>query len=655
MNFKKTDQLDNGYIVNTAYVLIGVYMSEKQTFDFQTEVKQLLNLVIHSLYSNREIFLRELISNASDAAEKLRFEALSNADLFGDDPDLRVRIDFDKKAQTITIDDNGIGMSREEAIEHLGTIAKSGTRKFLETLTGDKGKDSQLIGQFGVGFYSAYIVADKVTVNSLKAGSKQTEAVRWESKADGAFTVENITKKQRGTEIILHLKDSEKDLLDAWKLKQIITKYSDHISLPIQMLKRETDDKGKETITETWENVNKAKALWTRAKSDISESDYKEFYKHISHDFSDPLTWSHNKVEGNLEYTSLLFLPERAPFDLWDRDRKSGLQLYVQRVFIMENENLLPSYLRFVKGVIDSNDLPLNISREILQHNKVIEKIKKATTKKVLDMLTTMAKDAPEKYETFWKAFGQVLKEGPAEDHDNKEKIAKLLRFASTHQDTDVQETSLEEYIARMKPEQKYIYYVTAESFTAAKKNPQIEVFRKKGIEVLLLSDRVDEWMTSHLSEFNGKTLKSVAKGDLDLGELDSEADKKQQEKTQKAFKSVLKQMKEVLKDKVEDVRISKRLTDSPSCIVVNDYGMSMHLQKMMADAGQMMGMGGGGKPFLEVNAEHALVKQLQDEQDDDRFADWTNLLYQQAMLVEGAQLDDPSGFIHLVNKYLKH
>ena len=451
----------------------------------------------------------------------------------------------------------------------------------------------------------------------------------------------------------MHLKDSEKDLLDAWKLKQIITKYSDHISLPIQMLKRETDDKGKETITDTWENVNKAKALWTRPKADISESDYKEFYKHISHDFSDPLTWSHNKVEGKLEYTSLLFLPERAPFDLWDRDRKSGLQLYVQRVFIMENENLLPSYLRFVKGVIDSNDLPLNISREILQHNKVIEKIKKATTKKVLDMLTTMAKNQPEKYETLWKAFGQVLKEGPAEDSDNKEKIAKLLRFASTHQDTDAQETSLEEYIARMKPEQKYIYYVTAESFNAAKKNPQLEVFRKKGIEVLFLSDRVDEWMTSHLSEFNGKTLKSVAKGDLDLGDLASEDDKKQQEKTQKAFENVLKQMKEVLKDKVEEVRISKRLTDSPSCIVVNDYGMSMHLQKMMADAGQMMGMGGGGKPFLELNAEHALVKQLQDEQDDNCFADWTNLLYQQALLVEGAQLDDPSGFIHLVNKYL--
>ena len=584
----------------------------------------------------------------------MRFEALNNADIFEGDADLRVRIGFDKDAKTITISDNGIGLSREDAIEHLGTIAKSGTKKFLEALTGDQSKDSQLIGQFGVGFYSAYIVADKVIVNTRKAGLSAEEAVCWESKADGSFSVENINKPDRGTEIILHLKEGEEDLLDNWKLRQIITKYSDHISLPIEMLKREMDEEGKEKVLDEWETINKAKALWTRSKSEISSEDYKEFYKHISHDFSEPLAWSHNKVEGNLEYISLLYLPERAPFDLWDRERKSGLQLYVQRVFIMENENLLPSYLRFVKGVIDSNDLPLNISREILQHNKVIDKIKKATTKKVLDILSKIAKNEPEKYQTFWKAFGQVIKEGPAEDQENKEKIATLLRFASTHQDSPEQEVSLEEYVARMKPEQKFIYYVTAESFNAAKNNPQLEVFRKKGIEVLLLSDRVDEWMTSHFSEFDGKTLKSVAKGDLDLGELDSEEDKKQQETTQKAFESAIKQMKEVLKDQVEDVRISKRLTNSPSCIVVNDYGMSMHLQKMMADAGQAMMPGmGGGKPVLEVNADHELVKQLQNEQDDAKFTDWTTLLYQQALLTEGAQLEDPANFVHLVNKYL--
>lgn len=555
-------------------------MSDKQEFGFQTEVKQLLHLVIHSLYSNKEIFLRELISNASDASEKLRFEALSNANVFEDDADLHVRVSFDKEAKTISIADNGIGMTKEEAIEHLGTIAKSGTKRFLDSLTGDQSKDSQLIGQFGVGFYSAYIVADKVTVNSRKAGQNANEAVRWESKADGSFTVETITKEKRGTEIVLHLKDSEEALLDAWKLKEIITKYSDHISLPIQMIKVDVDKDGKETVTDEWETINKAKALWTRSKSDISEEDYKEFYKHISHDFSDPLTWSHNKVEGNLEYTSLLYLPERAPFDLWDRERKSGLQLYVQRVFIMENENLLPSYLRFVKGVIDTNDLPLNISREILQHNRVVEKIKKATTKKVLDMIAKMAQNEPEKYDTFWKAFGQVIKEAPSEDQENKEKVAKLLRFASTHQNTANQEVSLEEYVARMKEGQKHIYFVTAESFNAAKNNPQLEIFRKKDIEVLLMYDRVDEWMTSHLSEFDGKTLKSIAKGDLDLGELDSDEDKKEQEKVEKDFESIIKQMKEVLKEKVEDVRISKRLTDSPSCIVVNDYGMSMHLQK---------------------------------------------------------------------------
>lgn len=636
--------------------------ADKQTFGFQTEVKQLLHLVIHSLYSNKEIFLRELISNASDAAEKLRFEALDKPNLLKDGSELAIKIDFDKDAKTITISDNGVGMTREEVIGNLGTIAKSGTKEFFEHLTGDKSKDSQLIGQFGVGFYSAYIVADKVTVNTRCAGADATDGVRWESTGDGEFTIEPITKAQRGTEIILHIKDDEIEFLDEYKLKGLITKYSDHIALPIQMLQEVTpesdedkkDDEDKAEVKKEWETVNKAKALWLRPKSEITDEEYKEFYKHISHDFSDPLAWSHNKVEGNQEYSSLFFIPERAPFDLWDRERKSGLQLFVQRIFIMENADLLPSYLRFVKGVIDSNDLPLNVSRELLQHNRVLEKIKKATVKKVLDLLAKMAKNDPAKYEQFWSAFGQVIKEGPVEDSDNKDKIAKLLRFASTHSDTSKQEVSFEEYIARMKEEQKYIYYVTAETFAAAKNNPQLEIFRKKGIEVLLLSDRVDEWLTSNFTEFDGKTLKSIAKGDLDLGDMDSEEEKKAVEKTEKDFESVITQIKEALKDKIEDVKISKRLTDSPSCIVTNDYGMSMHMQKLMAEAGQMNMMGmGGGKPILEINPSHDLVKHLQEEQDDARFADWSELLFQQAMLAEGAQLEDPASFVKLMNKYL--
>lgn len=629
-------------------------MSQKQSFNFQTEVKQLLNLVIHSLYSNREIFLRELISNSADASEKLRFEALHNDSIYSGDTDLYVKINFNKDLKTITISDNGIGLSKEESIDHLGTIAKSGTKKFLEALTGDKNKDSKLIGKFGVGFYSAYIVAEKVTFNSLKAGLSSNLGVSWESKADGSFTVETINKPNRGTDLILHLKDGEEDLLDSWKLRQIITKYSDHISLPIQMLKREYDKDNKEIVTNNWETINTVKALWTREKSNITENDYKEFYKHISHDYSDPLLWSHNKVEGNLEYISLLYFPERAPFDLWDRDRKSGLHLYVQRVFIMENSGILPSYLRFVKGIVDSNDLQLNISREILQNNMVINKIKKAITKKVLDILSRLSKNEPNKYSIFWKSFGQVLKEGPAEDNENKNRIVKLLRFSSTYNDSLDQNVSLDDYVGRMKDEQKFIYYVTAESFNAAKNNPQLEVFRKKGIEVLLLVDRVDEWMTSYVSDFDGKTLKSVAKGDLDLGNLDSKNNKKNQELAQKEFEDVLKQMKLVLKDKVENVRISKRLTDSPSCIVVNDYGMSMYLQKMMSDAGQMKSSGSGNKPVLEVNTNHVLVKHLLVEKDDKVFSDWTNILHQQAMLVEGAQLEDPSGFVSLLNFYLK-
>ncbi|MCF6764475.1 molecular chaperone HtpG [Thiotrichales bacterium 19S3-7] len=624
----------------------------KETFGFQTEVKQLLHLVIHSLYSNKEIFLRELISNASDASEKLRFEAIAKPELLEDDSELTIEVDFDKENKTVTVRDHGIGMSRDEAIENLGTIAKSGTKQFLEALSGDKARDSQLIGQFGVGFYAAFIVADEVTVNTRRAGLSSDEGIRWHSKGDGEFSLENITKATRGTEVILHLKDDEVEFLDNWRLRSIITKYSDHIAFPIQMKKREHDDKGNETVLDEWETVNKAKALWQRSKNEITDEEYKEFYKHISHDFADPLTWTHNKVEGNQEYTTLLYLPEKAPFDLWERERKGGIQLYVQRVFIMESAELMPQYLRFVKGVIDSSDLPLNISREILQHNRILDKIKKASVKKVLDMLAKMAKNDPEQYEKFYNAFGQVLKEGIIEDQENKEKIAELLRFASTHNDSDVQDVSLKEYSARMKPEQKDIYYVTAESYTAAKNNPQLEIFRKKGIEVLLLSDRVDEWLSSHLTEFEGKTLKSIAKGDLDLGELDDENDKKEQEKAKEDFESVIKQMKEVLGEKVEEVRISKRLTDSPSCLVIGDYGMSLHLQKVMAEAGQPgFGM---SKPILEINPNHDLVKHLKEEQDDVVFADWTNLLHQQAVLSEGGQLEDPASFVNLMNKHLK-
>ena len=624
----------------------------KQTYGFQTEVKQLLQLVIHSLYSNKEIFLRELISNASDAIEKLRFISLDNNALLPADYEAKIQVDFDKEANTVTISDNGVGMSEQEVIDHLGTIAKSGTKAYLEQLTGDQTKDSQLIGQFGVGFYASFIVADRVTVNTLKTGSKSDSAVSWQSAGDGDFTVEPIVKAVAGTEIILHLKTDESEFLDASRLKTLIKKYSDHIAVAVQMKKIETDDKGEQTVLDEWETVNKAKALWLRSKSDIKDEEYKEFYKHITHDFSDPMHWSHNKVEGNLEYVSLLFIPERPPFDMFDRERKSGLQLYVQRVFIMENSDLLPSYLRFVKGLIDSSDLPLNISREILQHNRVIESLKKATTKKVLDMLSKMADTTPEQYQTFWNAFGTVLKEGPSEDATNKDKIGKLLRFASTHEDTDKQEVSLEEYIARMKEGQKYIYYVTGESFAAVKNNPQLQVFRKKGIEVLLLSDRVDEWLMSSLSEFDGKTLKSIVKGDLDLGELTDESDKEKLEKDEKTFESVITQMKEVLKEKVEDVRLSKRLTDSPSCIVVNDYGMSVHMQRMMSEAGQP-NFGMGMKPILEINAEHKLVKHLLDEQDDAQFTDWATILYDQAMLTEGGSLEDPAAFVNLLNRYL--
>jgi len=628
--------------------------TKKEQFDFQTEVKQLLQLMIHSLYSNRDIFLRELISNASDAADKLRFEAVKKTDLLKDDPELRIEIEFDKKAGTLTIRDNGIGMSREEAIEHLGTIAKSGTKSFIESLSGDQKKDSQMIGQFGVGFYASFMVADLVEVLTRRADLKSSEGVCWSSKGDGAFTVEAIDRPQRGTEIVLHLKKDAHEYLDNHKLRGIVHQYSDHIAIPIQMPKLpDYDDKGKEKSVEGFETVNSAKALWARSRSDITDEEYKEFYKHVSHDFADPLAWSHNRVEGTQEYTSLLYIPSRAPFDLYDQDRKSGLKLYIQRVFIMDNADILPSYLRFVKGVIDSQDLPLNVSREILQDNQLVNKIKSASVKKVLSMLSKMAKDQPDEYSKFWQQFGQVLKEGPGEDADNKDSIAKLLRFSSTQTDNEAQTISLEDYVARMKDGQKHIYYVTADTFPAAKNSPHLEFFRKKGIEVLLLTDRVDEWLVAHLNEFDGKTLQSVAKGKLDdLDQFSDKEEKKAQEKAAKDFEAVMKHVKEALGEKVKEVRLSHRLADSPACVVADDDAMSMHLQRMMAAAGQKMPMGMGA-PVLELNPEHRLVAQLKDEQDDTRFNDWAELLFEQAMLAEGGQLSDPAAFVKRVNKYL--
>lgn len=628
-------------------------MTDQQTYTFQTEVKQLLNLVINSLYSNKEVFLRELISNSSDAIEKLRFAGMDQPELLKDAGESHVQIDVDDEAKTVTVRDNGIGMNHDEVIENLGTIANSGTKKFLESLTGDQNKDSALIGQFGVGFYSAFIVADDVTVDTRKAGDKPENGVRWTSSADGQYTVETISKQTPGTEIILHLREGEEEFLQRQRLRSIVKKYSDCLSTPIEMKKVEQDDQGNETVTDEWEVINSAKALWTRAKEEITDEEYKEFYKQLSHDFGEPLTWSHNKVEGNLEYTSLLYIPENKPFDLWDRDRKSGLQLYVQRVFIMENEDLLPPYLRFVKGLIDSNDLPLNVSRELLQNNRVIHKLKKATTKKVLSMLSGLASNHAEDYQKLWNNFGTVLKEGLAEDHDNQAKIAKLARFASTHEDTNVQNVSLDDYIARMKEGQETIYYITAESFNAAKNNPQLEAFRAKGIEVLLLSDRVDEWVMSHFTEYEGKTLKSVLKGDVDLSQFETEEDKKAHEAQEKEYEKIIEQMKEALKDQVEDVRLSKRLTDSPSCVVVNDYGMTLHMQKLMEEAGQMMPGLGGMKPILEINGQHPVIQRLKEEVDDTRFNELSEVLYQQALLTEGAKIDDPARFVKLVNKYI--
>ena len=625
-------------------------MSQNQeTRGFQSEVKQLLQLMIHSLYSNKEIFLRELISNASDAADKLRFKALSNPALYEGDGDLRVRVSFDVDKGIITISDNGIGMTREQVIDHLGTIAKSGTKEFLTALGQDQAKNSQLIGQFGVGFYSAFIVADKVTVKTRAAGEEADKAVLWESEGEGEYSVADIEKKSRGTDVILHLREDEKEFLNEWRLREIIGKYSDHIGLPVEMLTKEYDDEGKE-CGEKWEKINKSDALWTRSKNDVSDEEYKEFYKHLSHDFADPVTWAHNKVEGNQAYTSLLYVPAKAPWDLFNREHKHGLKLYVQRVFIMDDaEQFMPNYLRFMRGLIDSNDLPLNVSREILQDNKITAALRKALTKRSLQMLEKLAKDDAEKYLQFWKEFGLVLKEGPAEDFANKETVAKLLRFASTHHDSSEQTVSLEDYISRMKEGQKAIYYITADSYVAAKNSPHLELFNKKGIEVLLFSDRIDEWMLSYLTEFDGKPLQSITKADLDLGDLadqESETQKQQDE----AFGSFIERVKNLLGERVKTVRLTHNLTDTPAVVSTDNDQMTTQMAKLFAAAGQPVPE---VKYTFELNPEHHLVKKVADIADETEFADWVELLLEQAMLAERGSLENPSVFIKRINKLL--
>lgn len=619
----------------------------RETLGFQAEVKQLLQLMIHSLYSNKEIFLRELVSNASDACDKLRFEALNNSALYGDDSELKIRIAFDPAARTVTISDNGIGLSRDEAVEHLGTIAKSGTKEFFSALTGDQAKDAHLIGQFGVGFYSSFIIADKVTVVSRRAGLEANQAVCWESGGEGDYTVEMVSKATRGTDVTLHLRDGEDEFLNAWKLKSIIRKYSDHITLPIVMKKEEwNQEMGEQVVTDEDETVNQANALWVRSKSDITDEQYKEFYKHVAHDFEDPLAWTHARVEGKQEYTQLLYIPARAPFDLWDRNARHGIKLYVRRVFIMDDaEQLMPLYMRFVRGVVDSSDLPLNVSREILQQSKDIDGIRSGCTRKVLGMLEDLAENDKDKYAQFWTAFGTVLKEGVGEDFANKEKIAGLVRFASTHNDTPEQTVSLADYIGRMKEGQEKIYFVTADTFNAAKNSPHLEIFRKKGIEVLLLSDRVDEWVVGHLTEFDGKHLQSVAKGGLDLGKLEDEAEKQEAEKAADEYKELLEKVKTSLGDKVKDVRVTYRLTDSPSCLVSDEHDPSGNLARLLKAAGQAAP---NVKPILEINPHHVVVQRLKYE--EARFDDWAALLFEQATLAEGGQLDDPAGFVKRIN-----
>ena len=624
--------------------------TNQETRGFQSEVKQLLQLMIHSLYSNKEIFLRELISNASDAADKLRFKALSNPALYEGDGELRVRVSFDADKGTLTISDNGIGMTREQVIDHLGTIAKSGTKEFLTALGQDQAKDSQLIGQFGVGFYSAFIVADKVTVKTRAAGEATDKGVLWESAGEGEYSVADIEKKSRGTDVILHLREDEKEFLNEWRLRDIIGKYSDHIGLPVEMLTKEYDDEGKET-GEKWEKINKSDALWTRSKNDISDEEYKEFYKHLSHDFADPLLWAHNKVEGNQEYTSLLYVPSKAPWDLFNREHKHGLKLYVQRVFIMDDaEQFMPNYLRFMRGLIDSNDLPLNVSREILQDNKTTAALRKALTKRSLQMLEKLAKEDADKYQQFWKEFGLVLKEGPAEDFGNKEAIAKLLRFASTHNDSSEQTVSLEDYVARMKEGQKAIYYITADSYVAAKNSPHLELFNKKGIEVLLLSDRIDEWMLSYLTEFDGKALQTITKADLDLGDLADKEETEAQKEQDKAFDSFIERVKNLLGERVKEVRLTHRLTDTPAVVSTGNDQMTTQMAKLFAAAGQPVPE---VKYTFELNPEHHLVKKAADIADEAEFADWVELLLEQAMLAERGSLENPAAFIKRINKLL--
>ncbi|MGB0895227.1 MAG: molecular chaperone HtpG [Parashewanella sp.] len=632
-------------------------MSQQETHGFQTEVKQLLNLMIHSLYSNKEIFLRELVSNAADAADKLRYNALTNDALYEGDGELRVRISADKEKGTVTIEDNGIGMTRDGVIEHLGTIAKSGTADFFSKLSGDESKDSQLIGQFGVGFYSAFIVAKKVEVRTRAAGHKADEGVIWTSEGEGEFTVENITKNSRGTEIILYLRDDEKEFADDYRLRSIITKYSDHISVPVEMWEEgqpESDGPDGEKIPATegaWKGMNKATALWTRNKSDITDEEYNEFYKHVSHDFTDPLLWAHNRVEGKHEYTSLLYIPSKAPWDMWNRDSKHGLKLFVQRVFVMDDaEQFMPSYLRFVKGLIDSNDLPLNVSREILQDNKVTQSMRGGITKRVLGMLEKLAKNDAEKYQSFYAEFGQVLKEGPAEDFANKERVSGLLRFASTNEDSAAQTTSLDAYIERMKEGQDKIYYIVADSYEAAANSPHLELLRKKGIEVLLMSDRIDEWLINHLTEYKDKKLHSVTRGDLELGDLEDKEEKEAAEKLAEDSAALVERIKTALGDKVSDVKVTSRLTDTPACVVAGEGDMSTQMIKLMEAAGQKVPE---SKPLFEVNPQHPLMVRLDQEQDEQAFADWSELLLQQAQLSEKGSLADPSSFIKLMNQML--
>ncbi len=620
-----------------------------ETRGFETEVNQLLDLMIHSLYSNKEIFLRELISNASDACDRLRFTAISDASLYEEDIELKIKISYDKDNRSITISDNGIGMTREEVIDHIGTIAKSGTRAFLDSITGDEKNDAKLIGQFGVGFYSSFIVAEEVTLHTRKAGTDADQGVEWVSQGKGEYSIASFEKAERGTEITLKLREGEDELLNDWKLRSIITAYSDHIDFPVVMDKTvEPEEEDGETVIEE-EMVNQASALWTRSRSEIKEEEYREFYKHVAHDFEDPIDWSHNRVEGTNEYTSLLYIPARAPFDLYDRESRSGIKLYVQRVFIMEDaEKLMPRYLRFVRGVIDSNDLPLNVSREILQGSKVIDSIRSGSVKKVLGMLEKIAKNDPEKYQKFWKEFGKVLKEGPAEDFANREAIARLLRFATTHTGDEEQGVSLDDYVGRMPEGQDKIYYIAADSHSAAKNSPHLEIFRKKGIEVLLLSDRVDEWLTSHLMEYEDKKLQSVAKGELDLD--DDETSEKELEKKAKSAEKLLKRMKDALKEKTSDVRVTNRLTDSPACIVLNEQDMAMHMQRILKEAGHELP---GTLPILEINPDHPIVKKLDTEKSKKKFADWSSILFDQALLAEGGQLDDPAGFVAKLNKML--